>query len=161
MMSEDQTQRTELPEDDPRSGSGPQRGGAQPWASLTALRRSSVNRILAGVCGGLGEYFAIDATFIRLVLVLLAFAGGVGLLAYVVLWILMPESGQADSSTSPAPAAWRVTDPARAREMLGVLLIVLGGLFLLANLGLIALEWRLVWPLVLIGIGVFILLRRR
>ena len=50
------------------------------------LKRSSYNRVLAGVCGGLGEYFNVDPTIIRVVWVLLAFMpGGPGLIAYLIL----------------------------------------------------------------------------
>jgi len=58
------------------------------------LRRSRTNRVIAGVCGGLAEYFGISATLIRIIFVLLALPGGApGILPYVILWIVMPESG--------------------------------------------------------------------
>jgi phage shock protein C len=57
------------------------------------LYRSREERMLAGVCGGIGEYFAVDPTLVRLVFVLLAVFSGVGVLAYVVLWIVVPEEG--------------------------------------------------------------------
>jgi phage shock protein C len=63
------------------------------------LRKSSKNRVIAGVCGGLGEYFGVDATFVRLLFVLLAIFQGVGILAYIVLWIVMPR----DTSEELAP----------------------------------------------------------
>jgi len=47
--------------------------------------------MIAGVCGGLGEYFNLDPTLIRLIMVLLIFAYGIGLLIYVVGWIIIPE----------------------------------------------------------------------
>ena len=56
------------------------------------LRRSQTNRRLAGVCGGLGEYFGIDPTIIRILFVLLALPGGLpGTLLYLILWLVMPE----------------------------------------------------------------------
>ncbi len=55
------------------------------------LYRSRTERMLAGVCGGLGEYLDVDPTLIRLAAVLLAFAGGPGLIAYIVLWLIVPE----------------------------------------------------------------------
>jgi phage shock protein PspC (stress-responsive transcriptional regulator) len=55
------------------------------------LRRSVDDRVIAGVCGGLANYFDIDPVVVRVVFaLLLVFAGG-GLLAYLVLWIVMPE----------------------------------------------------------------------
>lgn len=57
------------------------------------LYRSRTNRKIAGVCGGLAEYFNIDPTIIRVIAVLLLLPGGVpGLLPYIILWIVVPES---------------------------------------------------------------------
>ena len=55
------------------------------------LYRSKANKMLVGVCGGLGEYFNLDPTLIRLIMVLLIFAYGVGLLIYLIGWIIIPE----------------------------------------------------------------------
>ena len=54
------------------------------------LRRSS-DRILAGVCGGVAEYFGLEKTLLRVIYVLLVLFGGVGILIYIILWILMPN----------------------------------------------------------------------
>lgn len=59
------------------------------------LSRSTDDRWVAGVCGGLGEYFGIDATLIRIIFVLATLLFGFvigGIIIYVVLWILMPEA---------------------------------------------------------------------
>jgi len=60
--------------------------------STKQLRRSN-NRIICGVCGGLGEYFGIDPTIIRIIYALVTvFSVGIpGILAYVILMVLMPE----------------------------------------------------------------------
>ena len=57
------------------------------------LRRSLYNRQIAGVCGGLGEYFGIDPTAVRVAYVLLSIfsAGFPGILVYLLLWFLIPE----------------------------------------------------------------------
>ena len=55
------------------------------------LFRSKKNRKLAGVCGGLAAYTNTDATVVRIVYLLLFLFGGVGLLAYLLMWLLMPE----------------------------------------------------------------------
>jgi len=60
------------------------------------LYRSQNNRILAGVAGGLGEYFDVDPTIIRLFFVLLLIFGGSGFIVYVILWILMPNNPEGD-----------------------------------------------------------------
>jgi len=59
------------------------------------LYRSSDDKKLAGVCGGLGEYFDIDPTIVRLVWLAFFFALGTGLLAYIVAWIIVPEKPKA------------------------------------------------------------------
>ena len=61
------------------------------------LYRSRDERWLVGVCGGIGEYFDIDATVIRVVFVLAAFILGGGLWIYLILWIIMPlDPGEFD-----------------------------------------------------------------
>lgn len=55
------------------------------------LYKSKTNRVLFGVCGGLGEYFNIDPTIFRLILVLLICGAGSGIVAYIVAAIIMPE----------------------------------------------------------------------
>jgi phage shock protein C len=59
--------------------------------STRKLYRSRTNRQLAGVCGGLAEYFNLDATLIRVLFVVLAVLGGSGLVIYLVLWIIVPR----------------------------------------------------------------------
>lgn len=60
------------------------------------LHKSATNRVIAGVCGGLGEYFDVDPTFVRLLFVVLAIFQGIGILAYIVLWIVMPRASSLD-----------------------------------------------------------------
>jgi phage shock protein C len=55
------------------------------------LYRSKTNRRLAGVCGGLAQYFNVDATLIRVLFVLLAVLGGSGLVLYLAMWIIVPK----------------------------------------------------------------------
>jgi phage shock protein C len=55
------------------------------------LYRSKTNRKLAGICGGLAEYFGVDATLIRVLFVLLAVLGGSGLVLYLAMWIIVPN----------------------------------------------------------------------
>jgi len=59
--------------------------------STRKLYRSRTNRQVAGVCGGLAQYFNIDATLIRVFFVVLAVLGGSGLVIYLVLWIIVPR----------------------------------------------------------------------
>ena len=54
------------------------------------LRRSGTDRKIAGVCGGLGEFFNLDPVLFRVAFVVLAFVGGLGILLYMVLWLVVP-----------------------------------------------------------------------
>ncbi len=59
------------------------------------LRRSRHNRVLAGVCGGLAEFFGISAFWFRLAFLIAFIPGGVpGLVAYLVLWIIIPKASE-------------------------------------------------------------------
>lgn len=69
-------------------------------AALIAPRRvyrSRSNRWMAGVCGGLADYFRVDATLVRLLFVLLAICGGIGIPLYVLAWLIIPQEGELDS----------------------------------------------------------------
>jgi phage shock protein C len=62
------------------------------------LVRTRDGRILAGVCSGLAEYFGLDANLIRVIVaVLTVFTGGVGALAYLAAWVVIPEEGEKSS----------------------------------------------------------------
>ena len=61
---------------------------------MKKLYRIREGRKLAGVCGGLGEYFEIDPTLVRLAWVLLIFLGGSGVLAYIIAALIIPEKPQ-------------------------------------------------------------------
>ncbi|MGB5849502.1 MAG: PspC domain-containing protein [Ignavibacteriaceae bacterium] len=55
------------------------------------LYRSRIDRMIAGVCGGLAKYFDIDPTIVRVLFVVSIFIGGGGIVAYIILWIVVPE----------------------------------------------------------------------
>lgn len=60
--------------------------------STKKLMRSSTDKMLGGVCGGLGEYFDIDSTIVRLIFILMAIFAGHGILVYIILLIVMPPN---------------------------------------------------------------------
>lgn len=62
----------------------------QPAVSRRRLMRSSADKKIGGVCAGIADYFDLDPTIIRVVWLLLALCGGTGLVAYLVLWIVLP-----------------------------------------------------------------------
>jgi phage shock protein C len=66
-----------------------------PQPPVRKLYRSQNNRMVAGVCGGLAEYFNIDVTLIRVVFVVLAVFGATGLLLYLLMWAIVPDASNA------------------------------------------------------------------
>jgi phage shock protein C len=55
------------------------------------LCRSSSQKMIAGVCGGIAEYLGWDVTIVRLLWIVLTLAGGSGILIYLILWLVMPQ----------------------------------------------------------------------
>lgn len=58
--------------------------------SQKRLYRSREERVIAGVCGGIAEYFEVDPTLIRLLAVIVVLLGGSGILAYLIMWLVVP-----------------------------------------------------------------------
>jgi phage shock protein C len=125
------------------------------------LYKSRRVKMIDGVCGGLSEYFGVDATIIRLIFVLLLLMGGAGLIVYIAAMILMPSNP--DISSFPEPFAKRGTD----RRFWGVFLILIGATVLLVNIGWLAgLDWwgfsgSVVLPILMIAAGVFVIVSLR
>jgi phage shock protein PspC (stress-responsive transcriptional regulator) len=73
--------------------------------SSKRLYRSRIDRMIGGVCGGLAKYFDIDPTIVRVLFVVGVFLSGAGILAYIILWIVVPEEpiipapGEEESTT--------------------------------------------------------------
>ena len=68
-----------------------------------SLRKSTTNKIISGVCGGIAEYFNIDATIVRLILIVFTLVGGSGIIAYIAAALIMPEGLPHDPSSHDAP----------------------------------------------------------
>jgi phage shock protein PspC (stress-responsive transcriptional regulator) len=135
-MESNDTQRNG-PEDEPTGPTEEQPGAAQPASTERRLMRSRENRVIGGVCGGLGRYFGIDPVIFRIGAVALAFVGGAGLLLYLAALLLMPGD---DGSAVVAPGAQGRN---RALVIGGVVLLLLvawpfllGGGFLLGAVGI-------------------------
>lgn len=80
--------------------SAPPPGG---WASPTRLIRPRSGRMIAGVCQGIANAYGWDIVWVRVLAVLLAILGnGIGLIAYIVFWVVMPE----EPMPIPQPTAW-------------------------------------------------------
>jgi phage shock protein C len=132
------------------------------------LFRSRENAMIGGVCAGIADYFNTDPSLIRLATVLLFFAGGVGVLGYIVAWIIIPHKPLNVSSAEaamPAEPSEEKANPKEATEevnrprfILGIVLVLLGCLFLMGSLSL----WHWfsffrLWPIILIVIGIMII----
>ena len=70
-------------------------GGIQMSQTRPPLRRSRRNRVVAGVCGGLAEFFGISAFWFRLAFFIALIPGGIpGLVPYLILWIIIPKANE-------------------------------------------------------------------
>lgn len=123
----------------------------EPATEVHQLRRSQRDRVVGGVCGGLGRYLQVDPVLLRIVAVALALSGGFGLLAYVIAWIVIPEETDAEP-----------VGPARPESrhgfalVAGAALVCLGAILVLREL----VPWfsaAYFWPVVIVGIGVVVL----
>lgn len=135
------------------------------------LYRSCENKMLAGVAGGMGEYFEIDPILIRLIWLILVISGGFGFLLYVIAWIIIPEDPKCKPKTPKEEikdTADKVAsdiknaaeegkkDPTSFALIAGFLLIAFG--FFLVFQNVIGFNpWNNFWPVILIIIG-FVLL---
>ncbi len=131
------------------------------------LHRSETNRVIAGVCGGLGDYFNIDPTIIRIIFILMTIFGGSGILIYIILWLVIPTESSIHGVTeqnireNANEMKAKVQKFAPASPWLGFFIVIIGMLFLLNSYGYLDLsEGGKLWPIILIIFGIFILLRK-
>jgi phage shock protein C len=68
------------------------------------LYRSTQDKMIAGVCGGLAEFFGLDPSLVRLVFVLMALLGGHGVLVYIILWAIVPQRPAAATVVTSYPS---------------------------------------------------------
>ena len=122
------------------------------------LERSSSDRLIAGVAGGVAEYFRVDPSFVRIAFVVVSLFGGVGVVLYAAAWLLMPENG------SPSASAAFLSEPRRhgALFLVGVVAAGIVIVSLLANGPFWGLDrWhggpRLGWFVILAVLGFLVL----
>ncbi|OYD13813.1 hypothetical protein CH333_09760 [candidate division WOR-3 bacterium JGI_Cruoil_03_44_89] len=123
---------------------------------MKRLYRSKKDKIIGGVCGGIGEYFDIDPVLVRILWLLFTFLGGAGILAYIIAWVAVPSSeakGKAEKKEEN-----KVQEDDRGGFWGGMTLIVIGFIFLLFTLRIF---WVKLLPLCLIVVGVMLILRYR
>ncbi len=138
------------------------------------LYKSTTDSMLLGVAGGMAEYFGADPTLVRIIWVLAALASaGLALIAYVILAIIVPQQSfdsslEADSDTGESSETqdgellrrYKLRGTGRL-SMFGIILIAIGALLLLSNLGLLHWwRWDLFWPVLIILAGVALLAGR-
>lgn len=114
------------------------------------LFRSRVDRVIGGVCGGLGRYLGVDPLLLRIAAVALAFLG-VGILAYIIAWIVIPEA----PADRPEPPVKRATSSTTV-VMVGAVLVLLGVMLLFREI----FPWfnaGVIWALIIIAVGLFVL----
>ena len=150
------------------------------------LYRSTTDKMLAGIAGGLAEYFDIDSTLIRVLFILTVFLGGGGIFAYIILWIIVPErpfivspgpspsdpgeqsdeqhkqGNETESSNSYFTSYQKAFNEQKQNRAMwgGIILILLGGIFLLDNF-IPRFDLGDFWPLILIGAGAGILINAK
>ena len=134
------------------------------------LRRSSSDKMIAGVCGGLGEYFDVDPLIFRLIFAVMIIFGGTGILAYIILWILIPEDNEQRYSKDLGENIKKGADKmareikdtnvhGNSRFVAGAIILTIGVIFLINNFfPFFGLGIRKLWPLIIIVIGGSILL---
>ncbi len=114
------------------------------------LVKSRRDRVIGGVLGGLSEYFNLDSTLVRLIFIFIALISVKGaLLLYIVLYLVIPDEKQTSSGSSKLH---------NSRSALGITLILLGFLLFFNELYHF-LTFKLIWPIFLIVIGFYILIK--
>jgi len=145
---------------------------------MKRLYRSRKDALLGGVCGGIAEHLGVDPTLVRLVFAVLALASGVGVILYLILWFITPREGEPPASPEQTVRSGTEELVERARELgqevrqavrvrdvsfafaAAGILILLGVSLLLRNLGVGWTWWlrfEILWPLILVLIGVALL----
>jgi phage shock protein PspC (stress-responsive transcriptional regulator) len=116
--------------------------------------------MLAGICGGLAEYFHVDATLVRLIWIIISLFGGIGVIAYIAGLIIIPpdpEQAQAGSENvviKDKSLFW------------GSVLVIVGGILLLRQVGLFPsfnlwqVPWQAVWGALLVGLGLLLVFKK-
>lgn len=146
------------------------------------LYRSRTDYVVAGVAGGLAQFLEIDSTIVRLIFVALSLGGGSGILIYIILALVIPREPGVEVKVDrgkkvreiAADVGARTKDlveevkqnqqetgeeKRRAGSALGIGLVILGILLLINKLVPIHLEGDWFWPVVLVGLGIYLLIK--
>lgn len=126
------------------------------------LFRSFDNNIIAGVCGGLAEYFQIDGSLVRIIFILLAIGGGSGLLIYLILWLVIPKETEKEkekSMTKEISARQDKKIKGKKINILGVVLILVGLVALWNQIFPKMIDWDMFWPITFVFVGILLIFR--
>ena len=132
------------------------------------LYRSRTDSMIAGVCGGLAEYFNVDVILVRIAAVVLALvAHGAGLIAYLIFWVIVPQKPLTETLNETGEVQAEASEPGQAKTerkngilFVGAGLIILGALFLLDNfVPVIFFSIGKLWPVILIVLGIIVIKR--
>ncbi|MGB9664306.1 MAG: PspC domain-containing protein [Ignavibacteria bacterium] len=132
------------------------------------LYRSRRDKLIGGVCGGLGKYFEIDPVLVRILFVFLAFFHLSGIFIYIILLIVLPqepynpdeiEIKDFEDIPTDKPIDYPEKDLGqfgKSKKIFGIILLVIGALFLLENF-INILEFEIIAPIILILIGIYLI----
>jgi len=155
-------------------------------STIKKLYRSKTDRIIFGICGGLGEYFEIDPLIVRILFILLSLTGGSGIVVYIILAFIMPEEGGVKAKVEKPKAdktkdADEVVDETKekaqplvkeikvnknwifnVRNIIGSVIILIGLNILFEQVFSFSpfawINWGVIWALVIVIIGSKIIL---
>ena len=125
------------------------------------LYRNQTNKVIDGVCSGLGEYLNVDTTVVRLLWILLTLFGGAGVIAYILAYFIIP----AKPNEIGEPISSQIHDFTGAR-IFGIIFVGAGVVILLDNLEILSfhrwwhMSWEFVFPGLLILAGIYFLTKR-
>lgn len=137
---------------------------------MNKLTRSKKNRVFLGVCGGIGEYFNIDSTIIRLIFVFLVFVSfGIAVFGYIVSGLIIPEKDVLDQSSEYEDAETYNERNEKLRKNTPIFIgigLILWGAYLLTEMILPGIFYRLryiwnYWPILLILLGLYVIFQKR
>jgi phage shock protein C len=127
------------------------------------IYRSRKDSMIAGVCGGIAEYFEIDATLVRILTILIVFLGGVGVLAYIIAWVIIPENPEqkVDNQAYNQDEEKDITgeEEKNNKHIWGGLILVFLGLFFLLRSFFPRFFIVSFWPIILILIGIVLIIQ--
>ena len=122
------------------------------------LQRDMQHKVIGGVCAGLANYFDVDATLLRLLLAFLILFAGTGFWLYIILWIVMPAGVDSQPTAETVDSLMENAPQVNKGNLIvGLILIGLGALGLIHRF-VPAFNWQMVWPIILIVLGLVLLI---